>query len=142
MTRWNDQQIGAFLAVTETDHMAPFWFLTLLEAMQRGKALGLHWHDLHWSVDELDAIAKISQTIVPDLAHGGWALIQDRARMEASQRAVRLTAPTVALLKRHRDRQRFERQALPDLFGDHELVVTTSFGHRSPPAASSDPCAA
>ncbi len=127
-TVWTDQQIDRFLAEAERDRLAPLWFLTLIEGMRRGEALGLRWRDLDWNADETGATATIHQTIVPDLAHGGRALIQGRAKTRSSERPVMLTSDTVAVLKAHRDRQRFERQALSDVWGDHDLIVTTTIG--------------
>jgi integrase len=39
-----------------------------------------------------------------------------------------LTASTVAVLKRHRERQRVERQTVSEVWGDHDLIVTTTIG--------------
>lgn len=129
MTIWNGSQIDAFLSVAmKDDRYAPFWAFTLLEGMRRGEALGLRWRDLHWNADESECVATITQTIVSDLANGGGALVQDRAKTKASRRSVQLTATTVAILKAHRDRQRFERLRLADLWGNHDLIVTTGIG--------------
>lgn len=127
-TIWDEGEIDRFLSEAATDRLAPFWFLTLVEGMRRGEALGLRWRDLHWADDESGATATINQTIIPDLGHGGRALVQGRAKTRGSRRTVMLTAPTVAVLKAHRDRQRFARQALADVWGDHDLVVTTTIG--------------
>lgn len=127
-TVWDDAQIGAFLAVAERDRLAPFWFLTLLEGLRRGEALGLRWRDLHWTAGESGAVATISQTIVPDLANGGRALVQDRAKTRSSERTVYLTGSTVAVLRAHRDRQRFERQSLADVWTAGDAIVTTTIG--------------
>lgn len=125
---WSDEQVGKFLAAAEADRLAPFWFLTLLEGMRRGEALGLRWSDLHWSENESGCVARISQTVVPDLDHGGAALIQDRAKTRSSQRAVMLTGPTIAVMKAHRDRQRFERLSLGDVWSADDLIITTTIG--------------
>jgi integrase len=128
-TVWSSSQIDAFLKEAERDDQyASFWFLTLLEGMRRGEALGLRWQDLHWNEDESECSATIVQTLVPNLADGGAAMIQPRAKTRSSQRSVRLTAPTVAVLKAHRDRQRFERQRLSENWQDHDLIVTTTIG--------------
>lgn len=125
---WTDAEVGRFLAAAEQDRQSPFWFLTLLEGMRRGEALGLRWSDLQWSNDEQTCIARISQTIVPDLANGGKALIQVRAKTTSSRRAVQLTQPTIRVLQAHRDRQKLERQALDDLWTAGDLIVTTTIG--------------
>lgn len=125
---WSDEEAQRFRAVAEQDRLAPFWFLTLQEGMRRGEALGLRWSDLHWSEDGSTCVARISQTIVPDLEHGGAALVQDRAKTRGSQRAVMLTSTTIGILKAHRDRQRFERQALGEAWSAGDLIVTTTVG--------------
>ena len=127
-TIWSDAEIDRFLAEAERDRMAPFWFLTLAEGMRRGEALGLRWSDLRWNADESACVATITQTVVPDLAGGGAALIQPRAKTAGSQRSIMLTESTIAVLKAHRDRQRFERQALAEAWGNHNLICTTSIG--------------
>lgn len=128
-TVWSAPQIDAFLTTAAKDErLAPFWYLTLVEGMRRGEALGLRWCDLVWNVEESACTAVITQTNVPDLANGGAALIQPRAKTRSSQRSVQLTAPTVAVLKAHRDRQRFQCQALADVWGNHDLILTTTIG--------------
>ncbi len=128
-TVWTGPQIDAFLAEAAKDErLAPVWFFTLMEGMRRGEAIGLRWQDLHWTADESGCTAIITQTVVPDLANGGAAMIQPRAKTRSSQRSVQLTTPTVAVLKAHRDRQAFRRRALADVWGDHDLICTTSIG--------------
>ena len=128
-TVWSGLQIDAFLSEAAKDErLTPVWYLTLMEGMRRGEALGLRWQDLHWSDDESSCTAIITQTVVPDLANGGAAMIQPRAKTRSSQRSVQLTAPTVAVLKAHRDRQAFQLRALADVWGDHDLICTTSIG--------------
>lgn len=133
-TIWNDSQLHRFLTEAEQDRLAPVWFLTLLEGMRRGEAIGLRWRDLHWNADETACVATVEQTIVPDLAHGGAVLIQNRAKTTGSRRSVQLTSSTIRVLRAHRDRQRFARQALADTWGDHDLIATTSIGTPVPPA--------
>lgn len=126
--RWKPQQLAAFLAEAEHDQLFPFWYFTVLEGMRRGEALGLRWSDLEWPEDETGATAEITQTLIPDLDNGGKARIQQRAKTDESERKILFSAPTVAALKRHRDRQAFQRQKFADVWGDHDLIVTTEIG--------------
>lgn len=136
LTTWTDEETGRFLAVAASDRLAPFWYLTLLEGMRRGEALGLRWSDLRWSDDEAECVATISRTIVPDNANGGAAMVQEgQAKTRASRRSVMLTAPTVAILKAHRDRQRFERQQLAEVWSAGDAILTTSIGTIPNPTA-------
>ena len=113
LATWTDEETGRFLIAAEADRLAPFWFLTLLEGLRRGEALGLRWSDLRWSDDESTCVATISRTVVPDLSNGGATLVQEgQAKTRASRRSVLLTRETARVLKAHRDRQLFERQML------------------------------
>lgn len=134
-TIWTPEQTIVFLREAERDRLAPFWFLALLEGLRRGEALGLRWRDIGWNADETRAVATIMQTVVPDLANGGAAMIQPRAKTKGSQRTIALTAPTVSALKAHRDRQAFERRKLADIWPDHDLIVTTSIGTAVTPSS-------
>lgn len=126
---WTDAQFGAFLDVAVTDErFAPFWCMALLEGMRRSEILGLRWSDLHWSDDESECVAVITQTVVQDLSNRGALRMQERTKTKGSRRSVQLTMSTISALKAHRDRQRFERQRLADLWADHDLIVTTGTG--------------
>ena len=128
LTIWTPQQMRAFLRVAQDDVLFPFWHFTLLEGMRRSEALGLRWSDIQWDGEETRATAHIQQTVIPDLSNGGRALIQPRTKSNAGARTVVLTQPTVNVLKLHRDRQKFRKQALADVWGDHDLIVTTEIG--------------
>jgi len=125
---WTASHLGAFLAEGERDQLGVFWFLTALEGMRRAEGLGLRWCDRHWTDDETACRATIVQTVVPDMADGGAPLVQPRAKTRGSQRTVTLTMPTLEALKRHRDRQAFQRQAAGDAWCDLDLIVTNEIG--------------
>lgn len=125
---WTPGHMRAFLASGEEDQLGVFWYLTTLEGMRRAEALGLRWSDLHWNRDESTCTATIVQTVVADMANGGAPLVQPRAKTKGSQRTVSLTPVTVEALKRHRDRQSFDRRKLADVWGDHDLIVTNAIG--------------
>ena len=125
---WDDAQLARFLAAAEVDRWAPVWFLATVEGMRRGEICGLMWSDLEWSADGTSAIAHIRRSLVPDLANGGKAMFQDRAKTRSGERAVQLTSATIATLRAHRDRQRFERERLGHGWAAGDLVMTTSAG--------------
>jgi integrase len=128
LTIWTPNQMTAFLEAVQSNVLFPFWHLTLLEGMRRSEALGLRWSDVRWNADETAATAHIVQTVIPDHEHGGKALIQARTKTNTSARSVVLTAGTIAALKVHRDRQRFQKLKLVDVWGDHDLIVTNAIG--------------
>lgn len=121
---WSPEELAAFLDVAARDPMAPLWFLLGLEGMRRGEALGLRWGDVNW---ERSAV-HISQTVIPDKANRGAAVIRSRTKTSAGARSVKLTPDTLAVLIEHRDRQRFQRQAAGDAWHDHDLIVCTATG--------------
>lgn len=125
---WTSAHLRAFLTSADDDQLGVFWYLTVLEGFRRGEGLGLRWGDLHWSADESSCTATIVQTTVAEMANGGAALVQGRAKTRGSQRTVTLTTATVDALKRHRDRQAFERRKLVDVWGTHDLIVTNEIG--------------
>ena len=126
---WRPEHLRAFLGAGERDQLGVFWAFAALEGLRRAEALGLRWSDLHWSPDETGCRATIVQTVVPNSAHGGAPLVQPKPKTRGSQRTVTLTAPTVAALKRHRDRQAFQRRDRGDVWPDGlDLIVTNELG--------------
>jgi integrase len=123
-TVWNPGEWRAFLQEAKGDTMAPLWYFLAVEGMRRGEALGLRWQDVNWE----RGTVHISQTVVPDRNNLGKALIQSRAKTNAGARSVRLTGETIVVLKEHRDRQAFQRQAAGDAWQDHDLIVCTGTG--------------
>lgn len=63
-------------------------------------------------------------------------MVQQNAKTKSSQRSVQLTSSTIATLKSHRDRQRFHRQKLSDMWGDHDLICITSIGTPITPSST------
>ena len=129
LPQWTREQVRAFLAEGERDQLGVFWNLTAIEGMRRAEALALRWRDLHWNDDESECRAVIVQTVIPDASRGGAALIQSKAKTRGSQRTVILAGSTVAALRRHRDRQAFQRRELANLWPDGlNLIVTDAMG--------------
>jgi integrase len=121
---WTPAETFAFLEEAAKDTLAPLWFLLALEGMRRGEALGLRWADVNWERGSV----HIAQTIVPDKAHKGAAVIRSQTKTSAGARSVKLTVETLAILGEHRDRQRFQRQAAGEAWNDHDLIVSTAIG--------------
>lgn len=120
---WNAAEATRFLEAAQEDWLSPLWHLLLLEGMRRGEALGLRWRDLNWE----RGTAHRSQTVAPDKANKGAALIQERTKTAAGARTVRLTAESLVALKDHRTRWLERRLAASD-WVDTDLIVCTSRG--------------
>lgn len=135
---WNAQEAAAFLHAAlnrpvlnragdtgkrRPDDLHPLWHLLLLEGMRRGEALGLRWHDINWE----RGTAHIVQTVAPNKADKGRAIIQARTKTLAGARSVHLTAQTIAALKEHRKAQLAVRLAASE-WQDHDLIICTAKG--------------
>jgi integrase len=105
------------------DELSPLWHLLLLEGMRRGEALGLRWSDVNWE----RGTAHIVQTVAPDKANRGAAIVLKRAKTKASSRTVRLTQDTLALMREHRKAQ-IARRLQAANWQDHDLIVCTGNG--------------
>lgn len=105
------------------DELHPLWHLLLLEGMRRGEGLGLRWRD----VDLDRGTAHIVQTVAPNKADKGKAIIQSRTKTHAGARTVRLTATTLRALTEYRKAQLERRLAAPD-WQDHDFIICTSKG--------------
>ncbi len=136
---WTPEEAAAFLSASLTrpvlhrggasgivrpDELTPLWHFLLLEGMRRGEALGLRWADVNWDRGAI----HISQTVVSDKGNRGAAIIRSRTKTNTGARTVKLTRETLAVLEAHRDRQRFQRQAMGNRWQNHDLVICTSTG--------------
>jgi integrase len=120
---WNQKEAATFLEASRSDWLHPLWHLLLLEGMRRGEALGLRWRDINFE----RGTAHIVQTVAPNKADRGQAIIQERTKTRAGARTVRLTASTLDILKEHRTKQ-LERRLAASEWEDTDLVVCTSKG--------------
>lgn len=120
---WYTGEARRFLDTSRTDSLHPLWHLLVLEGLRRGEALGLRWRDVNWERGTI----HISQTVAPDKANKGAALIQDRTKTATAARSVRLSPDTIDVLREHRTRWLERRLAAP-AWADHDLIVCTSLG--------------
>ena len=119
---------------TEARHLDPAGVVALLKAaedsryhtalvliastgLRRGEALGLRWSD----VDLRTGSLKVAKT----MGQGGNST---EPKTERARRTVPLSPELVAMLKRHRARQREERMRAANQWTDTALVFTTALG--------------
>lgn len=133
---WNGGEARAFLKAVQDFHahwtkLTPgrfllpslLWDLALREGMRRGEVLGLRWSDVNWDT----RTAHISQTVIPDQANKGAALIQDRTKTKTSARSVRLSDETVDALRARQQEWRLQRMR-SDRWQDTDLIVCSEHG--------------
>lgn len=120
---WSPAESAAFLRAAERDSLAPIWHLLLMEGLRRGEALGLRWRDVDLETGE----ARIVQSVVPDKANRGAALIQSRVKTNSGSRSVCLTRETVQAVSEYRKRW-LERRVAAEVWEDNDLIFSTNTG--------------
>lgn len=121
---WTREQANAFLAAAAADEVYhPFFVLALHTGMRRGELLGLRWSE----VDLEAGTIKIVRTLVPNVTGAGGGMIESQPKTRRSYRTVPIAPDAVALLRAHRDRQQFWRQA-SRAWQDLDLVLSNRDG--------------
>ena len=120
---WTPHEAATFLEASERDWLHPLWHFLVLEGMRRGEALGLRWKDVNWERGSV----HIMQSVAPDKANKGKAIIQRRTKTAAGARQVRLTTQTLDALRQHR-RVWLERKMAAPEWNDNDLIICTSRG--------------
>ncbi|HEY3002596.1 MAG TPA: tyrosine-type recombinase/integrase, partial [Kribbellaceae bacterium] len=98
---WTPEEAGRFLAATADDSLHAAWRVALFAGLRRGELCGLRWSDVDWRTGRL--------TVERQLVHVGREVVTAELKTDEGTRVVKLDAATLDALRRHRDRQRFER---------------------------------
>jgi integrase len=115
-------QLDELLAVRdEEDRFGVLFRFLARTGMRRGEALALRWHEVDLDAGSL----RVSRT----LGRVDGKLQVSEPKTEKSRRSVPLTAPVVAMLRDHRQRQLAERLAAGSAWQDQDLVFSTELGH-------------
>jgi integrase len=105
------EQARALLAAVEDTIWAPVIAVAAALALRQGEALGLRWADVDLAAGRLTVRRQLQMA---HDGHGGKDL-DAPLKTPGSRRTVPLPAPIVALLTRHRDRQRLATGRAPML---------------------------
>jgi integrase len=111
-----------FLAVADTDGLAPLWRLYLSTGLRRGEALGLRWADLDLVAGKL----SVRQQVVPG-SSGGGAVIKQVLKTSAARRTFGIDPLLVEKLISHQEHQVATRLRTTRWF-PHDLVFCTRNG--------------
>ena len=103
--------------------LRPYFILVLFQGMRRGEALELRWRDVNLET----GIATVAQTVTPDSANGGKALIGD-TKTVAGTRRVRLSPETVEVLRACHPRWAARKLRAGDAWSDADLITCTDSG--------------
>ncbi len=117
---WTGEQLGAFLDAVSDDRLYPLFHLIAYRGLRRGEAVGLRWRDV-----DLDRGAlRVSQQVV----QLGWTTQTSDPKTDAGARTLPLDVNTIAVLKRWREQQQLDWQALDDAPLQPNLVFTREDG--------------
>lgn len=100
---WTPAQIGAFLDEAEESRLYAFYHLIAFRGLRRGEGVG---HD-RANTDLDGGLITISRELVVD----NWEVFEDTPKTDGSAATIALDSLTVAVLRKHRERQAQERDA-------------------------------
>lgn len=112
-----DADYNRFLDVIRGDRLEALWVVAVREGLRQGEILALRWRD----VDLAAGTIAVTGSLQANRTIG-------EPKSRRSRRSVVMFAETVAALREHRERQRFEARRAGSMWIDHDLVFTNEFG--------------
>jgi integrase len=116
---WEPAELAAFLVSVKGTRLEAAWRLAAMTGMRRGEVLGLRWCDIDFDKSLLavrNAIVSVAYEVIESSPKNHQARVID------------LDPLTLALLRRHREAQVHEREALGAEYDDRGLVVSQEDG--------------
>ncbi len=117
----NAEELTALLDAIRSRPLAPLVMLAIDTGARQGELLALRWADL--SLDE--ALVHIGRSLRRMNKQG---FVFSEPKTKRSRRTVEVSAPTIAILKSHRQRQLEQRLRAGELWTDMDLVFPTDLG--------------
>ncbi|MGV1010591.1 MAG: tyrosine-type recombinase/integrase, partial [Dermatophilaceae bacterium] len=117
---WTATECQRFLAVCADDRLIDLYHLMIVTGMRRGETVGLRWEDVDLDDEYLQVVQQITDV------NGRSVLGTPKSRK--GDRLVQLDGDTVAVLRRHRERQEAERRAWGSAWQDSGYVFTREDG--------------
>ena len=112
-----DADLERFLEVIRGERLEALYVLAVREGLRQGEILALRWRDV-----DLDAgVIAITGSLQANRTIG-------EPKSRHSRRSVVMFPETVAALREHRERQRFEARRAGSMWVDHDLVFPNEFG--------------
>ncbi|HEU0130300.1 MAG TPA: site-specific integrase [Mycobacteriales bacterium] len=125
MRTWTLAQLQAFLRFTADDDYHVGYVLAACCGLRRGEVCGLRWSDI--DLDGGDAFGPHLR-VRQQLVDVDYAISFSEPKTAKSRRVVALDETVVAVLRRHRTRQRKDRFALGAAYDDRDLVLARADG--------------
>ena len=117
---WTATECQQFLAGMADDRLIALYHLMIVTGMRRGETVGLRWEDVDLDGEYLQVVQQITDV------NGRSVLGKPKTRK--GDRLVQLDGDTVAVLRRHRDRQEAERHTWGSAWQDNGYVFTREDG--------------
>ncbi|MFJ2186408.1 tyrosine-type recombinase/integrase [Kitasatospora sp. NPDC087861] len=117
---WTPQQTGAFLDFVAADRLYAMWHVIAFRGLRRGEACGQPWSETN--------LDNSSLTVTAQLVQDGWEVQESDPKTDGSFRTVALDDDTVAVLRRHRERQQKDRDDWGSAWKDTGRVFTNEDG--------------
>ncbi|SFB62745.1 AP2-like DNA-binding integrase domain-containing protein [Cohnella sp. OV330] len=117
---WNEKQLRLFMKAAESDQYSIVFELAANTGMRQSEILGLQWDDVDLEGQTISVRQAYTKA---EVGHD-----MDDTKNDSSERSIALFPQTVALLRRHREKQIQEMQDNQAFYQDHGLVVQTSVG--------------
>jgi integrase len=116
---WEPAELGAFLESVQGTRLEAAWRLAAMTGMRRGEVLGLRWCDV-----DLDQSRIAVRNAIVSVAYE----VLESSPKSHQARVIDLDPMTIALLRRHRERQDREREELGAEYDDRGLVICAKEG--------------
>ena len=117
------EQLQLLFEVTRDDRFGALWVLLGTAGLRLGEALGLKWSDIEFSRRTLLVRRAVQRQ------KGGVGLVFVEPKTARSRRTIQLSTLAADALKRHQERQTFERKTAAEAWHDHDLVFCTHAGN-------------
>jgi integrase len=118
-TPLSSAEARVLLAAAADDRFYGVYVLALVLGMRRGEVLGLRWS----AVDLDGGTLRVRSS----LQRVGGQLVLSSPKTRRSRRVIPLPRAVVKVLRAHRESQAVERTTA-EVWGDHDLVFTTTIG--------------
>lgn len=117
---WDPSQLQRFLAQVRGDRLEALWWVLITTGCRRGEALGLTWDAIDWQRGRLAIRQSVGRVYSQVVIH--------EPKTARARRSIGVDPDTLAALKAHRERQRFERKPWGDAYADNGLVFCREDG--------------
>lgn len=128
LSTYTPAQVSQLLAAADEDRLGHAWHLAL-SGLRRGEVAGLRWSDVDLAANTL--------TIVNNRTSAGGRTVEGRPKSDTSERTLPMTEKIRGALESARTRQKRERLAAGEAYGDGAYVVSNELGSPYNPAVLS-----